>query len=106
MAKLFTWRVEPPATGDFRSFHKRGWPSAELKKDARFGVFIHCETEYYPDLVKSGKHATLKVTLDLCRNGVVSRQTLAKRFDTYADVKDYLEEIAKKRPELFTRVTQ
>jgi len=54
------WKVQPAPTGRYRSFEKRGWPSAKLPDGTLIG-YISCKDVYFPADSKSGKHAPLTV---------------------------------------------
>ncbi len=61
MAKL-VWRVDPVPVGLYRSFEKRGWPSASYDvADGNPAVMIQCEDEYRPARAKAGTHKELTV---------------------------------------------
>ena len=61
MHKLI-WRVDPAPTGRYRSFQKRGWPSAHYDdKDERPAAMIQCEDDYDPQDVRAGTHKELTV---------------------------------------------
>jgi len=53
------WRVSPVPTGRYRSFEKRGWPSAEYHGTDCAAVLIRCEDEYQPRAVRDGNHGPL-----------------------------------------------
>ncbi len=46
-----TWKVDPPPTGRWKSFTKRGLPTAEWP-DGSIAAMIYCVDEYVPRLVK------------------------------------------------------
>lgn len=46
-----TWKVDPPPSGRWKSFTKRGWPTAEWP-DGSIAALIYCADEYIPRLVK------------------------------------------------------
>lgn len=48
------WKVAAPPVGRYRSFEKRGWPTAYYK-DGKPAVFVHCKEAYLPADVKAGK---------------------------------------------------
>jgi hypothetical protein len=58
-AKL-KWKVDSPPVGAYRSFSRRGWPTAEYA-DGKAAVQLQCEDEYVPRDVKEGKHAPIAV---------------------------------------------
>src|SRR5208282_1286331 len=54
------WKVDSAPTGRYRSFSKRGWPSADYA-NGDIAAHILCEDEYIPSNIKEGKHAPLTV---------------------------------------------
>jgi len=54
------WRVDAAPTGRYRSFDKRGWPSAGYS-NGDIAVTLHCEDEYIPSQVKLGQHGPITV---------------------------------------------
>ena len=56
-----TWKVAEAPTGRYRSFHKRGWPSAYMGDHPVLAIY--CDDSYTPAKAKSGEHAELKVTV-------------------------------------------
>jgi hypothetical protein len=56
------WKVSDIPVGRYRSFEKRGWPSAEYL-DGRAAFYIYCDDEYRPRNVKTGNHKELTVKI-------------------------------------------
>lgn len=52
------WKVQEAPTGQFRSFEKRGWPTANYDDGTPAG-HIRCDDDYTSANVKTGKHAPL-----------------------------------------------
>jgi hypothetical protein len=84
--KKYKWKVDPPETGRYRSFHKRGWPSAEYE-DGTCAAKIYCEKGYYPCDARVGNHPELKIRV--ADHSVTPWQwrTLKKRAKTLAEAK-------------------
>ena len=62
-AKLkLIWKVDEKPTGKFRSFERRGWPSADYE-NGNFAVEILCGSEYVPADVREGKHGPLTLRI-------------------------------------------
>jgi hypothetical protein len=57
------WHVAPVPTGRYRSFERRGWPTANYGKHGLIAASISCDDEYYPSDVREGKHAPLTVRI-------------------------------------------
>jgi len=61
--KLY-WKVDPAPTGRFRSFEKRGWPTAYYDKDEdKIAAALYCDAEYVPSIVKSGELFNIQVRI-------------------------------------------
>lgn len=101
MTKL-KWRVGEAPTGQYKSFFKRSWPSAELE-DGRPAFSIICEDSYVPADVKTGKHAELKINVaDWSeKEGTFVWKTLKQRAETLAEAKNLAQKFADKFPEVF-----
>jgi hypothetical protein len=56
-----TWRVAEAPSGRFKSFHKRGWPSAAFFGTETPAATIDCEDSYTPKNAASGSHRELIV---------------------------------------------
>lgn len=63
MAKsLIKWRVDPEPTGQYRSFDKRSFPSADYNDGSeRTCAWMHCKTDYSGRVVKTGHHDLITV---------------------------------------------
>lgn len=57
------WKVGSPPTGRYRSFEKRGWPSATIGPDDQPIASITCEDDYTPQRAKGGGHGELTVSI-------------------------------------------
>jgi hypothetical protein len=63
LTRKIIWRVSLAPTGRYRSFERRGWPTARYEKPDLIAAAISCEDEYYPRDVRGGKHAPLTVRI-------------------------------------------
>lgn len=54
------WKVQPEPTGRYRSFEKRGWPTAEYENQ-KIAASIHCDDDYVSARVREGDHKELTV---------------------------------------------
>jgi hypothetical protein len=54
----YIWKVSEAPTGPYRSFQKRGWPTAETPAGEVVAT-IGCVDDYRPADVKTGKHQPL-----------------------------------------------
>jgi hypothetical protein len=90
MAKI-KWEVSPAPTGQYRSFHRRGWPVGQTEDGVTF--LIGCDDDYVPRNVKSGKHAPLKLKFrdDNVRGSTV--RVFKRKFATLAELKDFASNI-------------
>lgn len=56
------WTVTDRPSGRYRSFQRRGWPSANfVNADESNCAWIGCEDDYEPADVRTGNHRPLKV---------------------------------------------
>lgn len=106
------WKLPDAPTGRFRSFDKRGWPSATYKGTDKMAAMISCALAYNASLARdpvlhNGTLLELTVLLaDYTRvehGGSWKWRTLKQRFNTLAAAKDaaekYLTDNAAFRPE-------
>ena len=56
------WKVSDEPVGRYRSFERRGWPSAYWSS-GESAAHIICKDSYVPRDVKIGNHSALKVML-------------------------------------------
>ena len=89
MAKI-KWEVCPAATGPYRSFSHRMWPTGTTACNMTF--LIGCLDEYEPSRVKVGNHSELKLSFrdDVINGGV---KTFKKRFATLAELKEFAKKL-------------
>lgn len=58
------WKVADAPTGRYRSFERRGWPTAYYDStDGKAAAFLECEDAYVPACVREGAHAPIKVVV-------------------------------------------
>jgi len=64
MELKFVWVVAEVPTGRYRSFQKRGWPTAWYNgRNGKPVAFLSSEDDYVPANVKTGNHTEIKVTV-------------------------------------------
>lgn len=61
MTTKLKWRVDPKPTGQYRSFHRRGWPTADVGEHTV--ARVSADQEYIPSNVKRGIHGLITVHL-------------------------------------------
>jgi hypothetical protein len=57
------WKMADAPSGRFKSFHKRGWPSATKAGTDIPMASIECEQSYTPAIAKDGTHGPLTVRI-------------------------------------------
>ncbi|MDI9407779.1 MAG: hypothetical protein QM523_00865 [Candidatus Pacebacteria bacterium] len=85
------WEVSPAPTGQYRSFHWRGWPVGMTPCNMKF--LIRCADDYVPRNVKNGSHKPLKLSF---RDDAVSgstAKTFKREFATLAELKAFAAQI-------------
>lgn len=92
------WKVEVAPTGQYRSFLRRGWPSA-LYPDGRTCGVIECVDDYTPNRAKDGAHGEL--ILRVLDHSEVSPKWrfLKAKFTTLDQAKQGLSEFMSRHPE-------
>jgi hypothetical protein len=95
------WEVEPPPSGKWRSFERRGWPSAVFRTEKEHrAAIIHCADEYVPAKVKTGDHAKLAVSIADWRDGHKGEWLkMIPRFSTLKQAKEFIAETYAKFPQ-------
>lgn len=89
MAVKLKWKVDSAPTGRYRSFEKRGFPSADYAGTDKCAVTIYCEDDYRPSDIKEGKHKELTVKIaDYSAEPSFQWRTLKQRFKTLAEAKE------------------
>lgn len=85
------WKVDEVATGAYRTFVTRRWPTATSEDKIFF--MIRCSDEYRPNKLKSGDHGELTLVFrDDSIRGSKLRQ-FKKRFATLAELKEFVDKI-------------
>ena len=96
------WKVDPASTGKYRSFDKRGWPTAFYQnEDENVCAFISCTDEYYPPNVKTGKHDPLYVRVFDYENKKYRKYT--RPFSSINEVKEWVLELLKRNPNFYPK---
>lgn len=103
-AKL-KWKVEEAPTGAYRSFSKRGWPSAYLP-DGRAAFSIVCEDSYEPSRVKTGDHKELKINVAdwSAKPDTFVWKTLKHRAATLTEAKETAAHFLERHPHMFEQM--
>lgn len=101
-----TWRVASKPTGAYRSFFRRGWPTAEDKSGNPL-FRITCADDYVPSKVKTGDHAELSLwAADWRKNdgsdgGSFTWRRLKARAATLDEAKRIAQRFLDDHPEIF-----
>lgn len=106
------WRVSDVPTGRYRSFERRGWPSADFT-NGDTAVGLYCKDEYRPADVKTGNHAEIVIRIaDYSEPsnketgaGFTWRQ-LKKRAATLAEAKELASKFFDKYPQFLPKELQ
>lgn len=97
------WRVDPPATGRFRSFQRRGWPQASYGPNGKPAAFLDSSDEYEPSKVKTGEHAPITITICHHQHPKRGNSWTLLRFKTQAktlkEAKEMVAALIAKHPE-------
>jgi len=67
MTRKIVWRVQPPPTGRYRSFQRRGWPQATFGKDGPLLAMLDCEDDYTPARAQCEELAN-QITIRVCHH--------------------------------------
>ena len=97
MARLYKWKVDPEPTGRYRSFKRRGWPTAYYSDD-RIAASINCEEPYNTQRAKSGNHSPLILRIAVYNGGSFVWRRVKGEFKTLEDAKKRFEELVEKFP--------
>lgn len=97
------WKVQERPTGQFASFHKRGWPDAcftdkRIKNDAMCAQ-IFCADDYSLSVAKSGNHSELIVSIADHRSTQWVWRKLKQRCKTLDEAKALVEDFFNRNPE-------
>lgn len=97
------WRVSEPWTGPYSSFHKRGWPTAEL--DGEIAFALYCDDAYVPADVKTGNHR--EITIHVADRRVEGPgfkwRVMKNKANTLAEAKAIAQAFADDHPEVFVK---
>lgn len=98
----YQWKVDPPPVGQYKSFSRRGWPTAEYE-DGQPAAWMTCEDEYRPACVVVGNHKPITVYIaDYSQpdgNCPWKRRRLRDTFATVHGAKEAFAMLMKSRPE-------
>ena len=86
MVKLI-WKVGEKPTGAYRSFQKRGWPTAYWP-DGEMTGFIFSDKSYTPKLAREGQNLNLEVWVKFPKG---PNRRLKARASTLKEAKELLE---------------
>lgn len=104
MSVKLVWRVDPVPTGRFRSFQRRGWPSADYA-DGSPAFMLSSDDEYVPAKVRAGDHKPLELRVADYREASLEKHggwrwaRLKARPATLDEAKRLAEEFLKAHPE-------
>jgi hypothetical protein len=93
------WKVSESPTGRYRSFHKRGWPSAEYENGG-CAAQIYCDEEYRPSEAKTGDHPALSLHIADHSQTPWKWRTVKQRYGTVQEAKEAFKEILKMNPHI------
>jgi hypothetical protein len=100
------WRVQEAATGPYRSFTRRGWPSGcGIGELECHNFLVYCDDEYIPALVKTGKHKPLTLTIDVTdwdSETGLRRVQLKRKLPTLKEAKAAAAKYVRENPDKFT----
>lgn len=97
----YKWKVDEAPTGPYRSFHFRGWPSANYQNVSQDCCGdIQCNDNYTPARAKGGQHAPL--TVRVCDHSVSPFKwlTIKAQHKTFDDAKTALAAFIGTHPEV------
>lgn len=106
------WKVDPPPTGQYKSFQKRGWPTGHDENDEAAAIMYHAES-YTAQLAKdAGENAITVQVADWTNenNGRPDKnkasftwRTLKQRFSNVKDAKAATEWFFQAHPEFLKK---
>ena len=107
---MLTWKVEPAPTGLYKSFEKRGWPSAFFKNSGRAAAIISADCPYVSS--KQLPTSPLKVRIAFYHSpeerilgkGAWTWRTLKAEFSTLDEAKAAAEKFLKNHPEYYASI--
>lgn len=101
------WKNSDAPTGRFRSFHKRGWPTADIAGTDIMAVMLSCEVSYSKAAVDAKSHGEIKVSIADRRKpndpaaGAWVWRTLKERFHDLESAKATATRFVLAHPEFF-----
>lgn len=105
------WQGSDVPTGRYRSFERRGWPTATIG-DGIAMVRLLCDDGYIPTNVKTGKHGEISIHIAFWHTdderhvqdvGAFRWVTLVKRAASLSDAKSIAQEFLSRRTEFVER---
>jgi hypothetical protein len=110
MQKL-VWKVQPAPVGPYRSFQKRGWPSAYYgSTNGKPAAFLHSSNEYSPARVKTGNHTEISIQLCCHQDPDAGKSwkvyTFNKKAKTLDEAKKMVQEFLEKKPIFWPKENQ
>ena len=104
--KKIKWVVDPPPTGQYQSFHTRGWPTGENHQGQSM-FHVQCGVEYEPCRVREGDHPPLRLRVAVPNDdpdkGAWNWRLLKGEFKTLGDLKKFAEEFYAKNEDKLRR---
>ena len=98
------WYVQPAPTGLYRSFERRGFPSADYASLPRecAAVKLLCADEYIPSDVKLGKHSEITIRIAFWHEDKQGFEwkTLRTKAKTLKEAKQYAEDFINTFPQV------
>ena len=95
----YKWIVDIEPSGRYRSFEKRGFPSAEYE-NGQIAAHMVCEDRYIPSDVKIGKHKLITLRIADHSFSPWKWRKLVGQFKTVQDAKNAFARILIKHPEI------
>ena len=97
------WEMSSEPTGRYRSFQRRGWPTAFFQ-DGRYAGHILCDDDYVPRLIRECKHLPLQLVAQNYVTG--KRYRLREQFATLPQAKIGLLTFLQKHPDFVPRLAE
>ena len=99
----YKWKVASEPTGQYRSFQRRGWPTAYYT-DGHIAASIVCVDDYHPRDAREGRHALLRVQVADYRHPLAGNtwvwRSMKNLFATLQEAKDAFAKLLVDHPEL------
>jgi hypothetical protein len=109
MAAIYKWKVSEPPTGPYRSFQKRGWPSAYYKDaDESCCARVICDDDYTPARAR-GEEQHKALTVMIADHSTAPRwkwRKVKRTFNNLSEVKEWLEAFIKRGENFLPRSMQ